>query len=98
MKLENTDIIIAPFITEKSTEQKDKQHTLCFKVHRDANKIMVKKAVEALFKTNVATVRLINYAGKAKRYGRFSGHRSDWKKAYVTLKPDAKMIEYFEVV
>jgi len=98
MKLEHTDIIIAPYITEKSTDLKDSHRLLCFKVHRDANKIMVKKAVEELFKTDVAWVRVLNFRGKEKRFGRFSGQRPKWKKAYVKLKENAKMIEYFEVV
>jgi large subunit ribosomal protein L23 len=59
---------------------------------------MVKEAVETLFKTQVDTVRIMNFQGKEKRYGRFSGRRPGWKKAYVKLKPGAKMIEYFEVV
>lgn len=98
MKLNNTDIIIAPMVTEKSTDLKEKQHLLCFKVHRDSNKITIKKAVETLFKTQVEWVRVINFQGKQKRYGRYSGTRSAWKKAYVKLKKNAKMIEYFEVV
>ncbi len=97
MKLENTDIILAPFITEKSTDLKDQQKVLCFKVHKHANKIMVKTAVEKLFKTEVDTVKLMNYSGKEKRYGKYTGKRSSWKKAYVKLTPKAKMIEYFEV-
>lgn len=98
MKLRNTDIIIAPMVTEKSTDLKEKEHLLCFKVHRDSNKITIKKAVELLFKTQVEWVRVMNFKGKQKRYGRYSGTRSSWKKAYVKLKKDAKMIEYFEVV
>ena len=98
MKLEHTDIIVAPYITEKSTDLKDQQRLLCFKVHRSANKIMVKNAVEEIFKTEVDWVKVMNYKGKAKRFGRFSGNRPAWKKAYVKLKENAKMIEYFEVV
>ncbi len=98
MNLNYTDVIIAPFITEKSTDLKDQQRLLCFKVHRNANKITIKRAVEELFKTQVQWVKVLNYKGKEKRFGRYSGHRSSWKKAYVKLKPDAKMIEYFEVV
>jgi large subunit ribosomal protein L23 len=98
MKLKYTDIIVAPLLTEKSTELKDNQHLLCFKIHKDANKISVKKAVEEIFKTQVEEVRIMNYRGKEKRYGRFTGRRPSWKKAYVKLKKDAKMIEYFEVV
>jgi len=98
MRLQNTEIIIAPFITEKSTDLKDSERFLCFKVHKNANKIMIKKAVEELFKTQVDCVRVMNFDGKEKRFGRFSGRRPSWKKAYVKLKKDAKMIEYFEVV
>lgn len=98
MRLGNTNIIIAPFITEKSTDLKDRERLLCFKVHRDANKIMIKKAVEELFETQVEWVRVMNFTGKEKRFGRFTGKRPSWKKAYIKLKKDAKMIEYFEVV
>ena len=98
MKLELADVILAPLITEKSTGLKDKQRTLCFKVHRDANKILIKQAVEELFKTKVDWVKVSRFQGKEKRYGRFTGRRADWKKAYVKLKPDVKMIEYVEVI
>ena len=98
MKRKAADIIVSPLVTEKSTDLKDKERLLCFKVHRDANKIEIKKAVEELFKTRVEYVRVLNYKGKMKRFGRFTGRRSAWKKAYVKLKEDAKMVEYIEVV
>lgn len=98
MNLKYSDIIIAPLVTEKSTDLKEKERLLCFKVHREANKITVKKAVEELFKTKVESVRILNFQGKLKRFGRYSGKRPSWKKAYVKLRKDAKMIEYFEVV
>jgi large subunit ribosomal protein L23 len=98
MRLKNTEIIIAPMLTEKSTDLKDQQRMLCFKVHRDANKISIKKAVEELFKTQVESVKVLNFKGKEKRYGRYRGFRPSWKKAYVKLEKNAKMIEYFEVV
>jgi len=98
MNLKNTDIIVGPLITEKSTDLKEKERLLCFKVHRNSNKISIKKAVEDLFKTQVEWVRVMNFKGKQKRYGRYTGTRPNWKKAYVKLKKDAKMIEYFEVV
>jgi large subunit ribosomal protein L23 len=98
MKLAYGEMILAPMVTEKSTTLKDSQRLLCFKVHRDANKIMVKKAVEELFKTKVESVRILNFQGKEKRHGRYTGRRADWKKAYVKLSPDAKMIEYVEVI
>jgi large subunit ribosomal protein L23 len=39
----------------------------------------------------------VNQVGKLRRRGRFSGYRSDWKKAYVTLKKGEKMPEYAEI-
>ena len=98
MKLKQTDIIFAPLVTEKSTALKEKERLLCFKVHRDANKIEIKQAVEKLFNTQVEWVKVINYLGKQKRFGRYTGRRPSWKKAYVKIKPDAKMVEYVEVV
>jgi len=98
MKLESRDIIVAPFVTEKSTDCKEKNRVLAFKVHRAANKIMIKNAVEEIFKTKVAWVRVLNCTGKEKRFGRYTGHKADWKKAYVKLKDDVKMIEYVEVL
>ena len=59
--------------------------------------MLVKAAVEQLFKVKVADVRTVNQAGKLRRRGRFSGYRSDWKKAYVTLKAGEKMPEYAEI-
>jgi len=90
------EVIRRPLITEKSTLLKESQRTLCFEVHRDATKPEIKKAVEQLFSTKVATVRVSNVHGKVKRQGRYSGQRPDWKKAYVVLKKDEKMIEFFE--
>ena len=58
----------------------------------------IRQAVEALFKVKVAQVRTQSVTGKNKRVGRFEGKRSDWKKAYVTLKPGQKTVEYFEAV
>jgi len=46
----------------------------------------------------VASVRTESVRGKEKRVGRFLGRRPDWKKAYVTLKPGEKPVEYFEAV
>jgi large subunit ribosomal protein L23 len=54
----------------------------------------VKQAVETLFKVKVEGVRTANFVGKERKRGRFSGFRSDWKKAYVRLKPGQKMPEY----
>lgn len=90
------EVIRRPLITEKAAILKETQHTVCFEVHRDATKPEIKKAVEALFETKVANVRVARVHGKAKRQGRFVGHRPDWKKAWVVLKKDQKMIEFFD--
>ncbi len=65
-------------------------------MHRDATKPEIKKAVEVLFDTKVADVRVARVHGKVKRQGRYVGRRPDWKKAWVVLKKDQKMIEFFE--
>jgi large subunit ribosomal protein L23 len=92
------DVILAPLITEKSTLMKEKIGVLAFRVDRRANKVEIRKAVETIFKVKVAAVRTENVLGKEKRVGRSLGRRSDWKKAYVTLRPGEKSIEFFEAV
>lgn len=89
-------VILAPVITEKSTDLKDKARILCFRVAKRAGKIEIKKAVEQLFKVKVSKVRTMNTHGKWVRRGRYTGQKPDWKKAYVTLAEGQKMIEYFE--
>jgi large subunit ribosomal protein L23 len=90
------DVLRRPLITEKSTDLKESQGTVCFEVHRDATKPEIKKAVESLFGVKVADVRVANMHGKVKRQGRYVGRRPDWKKAFVVLKKGEKMIEFFE--
>lgn len=91
------EVIKRPIVTEKAVGKKDAERTLCFAVHSDANKTLVKAAVEQLFKVKVAEVRTTNQVGKLRRRGKFSGYRSDWKKAYVVLKTGQKMPEYAEI-
>ena len=92
MKL--TDVIRRPLVTEKTTQLREDGKTVVFEVARDANKIDVKRAVEKLLGAKVDGVRTANTQGKLKRQGRFVGRRSDWKKAYVTLKEGDK-IDFF---
>jgi len=91
------EVIKRPLVTEKGVAKKDAERTLCFEVAPDANKVQVKAAVEHLFKVKVAEVRTSNHVGKMRRRGRFSGYRSNWKKAYVTLKAGEKIPEYAEI-
>ena len=89
------DIIRVPRITEKGARLKEKNNVLTFEVKIDANKVQVKKAIEGIFKVKVVDVTTVKSAGKKKRMGQRLGRRSDWKKAYVTLKPGEK-IDIFE--
>ena len=70
--------------TEKSSLMMA-ENKYVFEVDRRAGKSEIKKAVETLFKVEVAEVRTMTVRGKIKRMGRFSGKRPDWKKAIVTL-------------
>jgi large subunit ribosomal protein L23 len=91
------EVIKRPIVTEKAVSKKDTERTLCFEVASGANKTLVKAAVEQLFKVKVADVRTGNQVGKLRRRGKFSGYRSNWKKAYVTLKAGQKIPEYAEI-
>jgi large subunit ribosomal protein L23 len=91
------ETIRRPIVTEKGLTKKEEENTLCFEVHKDANKIHVKAAVEKLFNVKVADVRVLNNEGKLRRRGRFAGYRPDWKKAYVRLKAGEKVPEYAEL-
>ena len=94
MKL--TEVIRRPLVTEKTTVMREDGRTLVFEVARTANKIDIKRAVEKLFGAKVADVRTALAHGKEKRQGRFSGRRSDWKKAYVVLREGEKLPEFVE--
>ena len=89
------DVILKPVITEKSMNAMgDKKYT--FMVHVDANKSMIKEAVEKMFPgTKVASVNTMNYDGKTKRRGMSIGKTAATKKAIVQLTEDSKEIEIF---
>ncbi|HHV18262.1 MAG TPA: 50S ribosomal protein L23 [Thermoanaerobacterales bacterium] len=91
------DIIIRPWITEKSMDmQQEKKYV--FVVDRRSNKTEIKNALESIFGVKVAKVNTVNMRGKMKRMGRFEGKRPDWKKAIITLTDDSKTIEFFEAL
>src|SRR6202163_3533338 len=90
------EVIRRPIITEKGLGVKETQHTVVFEVSKDATKTQIKEAVQTIFKVKVDAVRTAIYHGKFRRRGRAEGFRRDWKKAYVKLAPDEKMIEYAE--
>jgi large subunit ribosomal protein L23 len=80
-------VLQAPVISEKSTIAAEKDKRFVFKVLKNATKKQVKSAVEVMFNVEVDSVHVLNVKGKQKRFGRSLGQRSDWKKAYVKLKP-----------
>ena len=87
-------VLVQPLLTEKITGLREQTNTVGFVVHPEANRVQVKQAVETLLKVKVEKVNLMNVRGKMKRLGRFAGRRSDWKKAFVTLKEGEKLEMY----
>lgn len=79
------DVLQGPCLTEKASLAQEGDGTVVFKVHPDANKIEVKKAVELMFDVKVGDVRTVSMRGKRKRVGKTLGSTNDWKKAYVSL-------------
>ena len=89
------DVIQKPIVTEKSMNaMASKKYT--FIVHPEANKAMIKEAVEKMFPgTKVASVNTMNCEGKVKRRGMTYGKTAASKKAIVKLTEDSKEIEIF---
>ena len=90
------DIILKPFITEKSMDAMgDKKYT--FLVHTDATKTQIKEAVEKMFAgTKVKSVNTMNLDGKKRRRGMVVGKTAKTKKAIVQLTAESADIEIFE--
>ncbi|MEL6125519.1 MAG: 50S ribosomal protein L23 [Pseudomonadota bacterium] len=85
VKAELYDVIRKPIITEKSTMASE-NNAVVFEVAIDANKPVIKEAVEALFNVKVKAVNTVVTKGKVKRFRGKLGTRKDVKKAYVTLE------------
>jgi len=99
--MNNYQIIIRPILSEKSFESikgsvKIRAKMYTFEVHKDATKPQIKKAIEEIFKVKVEKVNTANFDGKPKRQGRTEGTTRAWKKAYVQLTKDSKVIEFFD--
>lgn len=78
-------IVRKPRVTEKGLKMVERHHAYPFEVALDANKVEIRKAVEAIFNVKVRKVRTQTYMGKLKRMGRWYGRRPTWKKAIVQL-------------
>ena len=89
------DVILKPVLTEKSMSgMGEKKYT--FLVHPEANKTMIKEAVEKMFDgVKVASVNTSRQDGKTKRRGLVYGETAKTKKAIVQLTSDSKDIEIF---
>lgn len=81
------NVLLEPRISEKSTMVADKNNQFVFKVANSANKEQIKRAVEMMFKVEVASVQVCIVRGKTKTFKNILGSRQNWKKAYVKLKP-----------
>ncbi|HOO39172.1 MAG TPA: 50S ribosomal protein L23 [Deltaproteobacteria bacterium] len=92
-----TQIIEKPIITEKGTMLRQDGNQLVFAVHKDANKIEIKQAIEDLFSVHVEDVKTMVVKGKTKRWGMHQYKRRAWKKAIVTLR-QGESIEFYEGV
>jgi large subunit ribosomal protein L23 len=91
------DIIKRPVITERTSDlMANKKYV--FEVDLRANKTEIRQAIEQIFKVKVVNVNTMRVPAKPKRYGRYSGYTSEWKKAIVSLSEDSKELEFFESV
>lgn len=90
MNLTEHDTVKYMMRTEKSTrDAKDGKYLFC--VNKSANKIQIKRAVEAIYNVKVDEVNTVISPGKWRRVGRSEGRKPDWKKAVVTLKKGYKI-------
>lgn len=83
-------VLIRPVVTEK-TASLAQFNQYVFLVHRDANKTMIKDAVQKAFKVKVVNVRTVNQAGKLKRRGMRWVHRPSRKRAIITLAKGSQL-------
>ncbi|HNW14719.1 MAG TPA: 50S ribosomal protein L23 [Anaerolineaceae bacterium] len=94
------DVLRRPIVTEKTNYMVTKLHQYVFEVADDANRTMVKDAVEKLFNVNVLRVNIINAPAKRSRRARSRRlliRNAEYKKAVVTLSPEDR-IPIFEGV
>jgi len=88
--LQAYDVILAPVITEKSSEASEANQVV-FKVRVDATKPQIKAAVEQLFGVKVVAVNTLTRKGKVKRFRGVEGRQKDMKKAIVKLAEGEKV-------
>jgi large subunit ribosomal protein L23 len=89
--MSNTNVIIRPLITEKSTQQAQARNEYVFEVHKSANKPEIKQAVEKLYDVKVADVRTMTRRGKPRRTRKGETTTSAFKRAIVKLEENSKI-------
>lgn len=95
-KSQYASVILHPAVSEKAARA-EAQNQYAFVVKLAANKSLVKQAIKELYGVTPLRVRMMNYSGKATRFGRLTGRRANWKKAIVTL-PKGQTIRIHEGV
>lgn len=89
-------VILRPIITEKSTDLQVSDNQYVFEVHKSANKIEIRNAIEMVFGVRVTGVRTQVMRGDLRRVGQFWGKKRSWKKAVVSVHPDDSIDLYGE--
>lgn len=81
------EVIRERVFSERTTEAQEKHNRYTFRVHPQANKIQIRRAVEQAFRVTVLDVNTMWVRGKRRVYGRLEGRGAHWKKAIVTVAP-----------
>lgn len=89
-------VILRPIITEKTTDLQVSDNQYVFEVHKSANKIEIRNAIEMVFGVRVTGVRTQVMRGDLRRVGQFWGKKRSWKKAVVSVHPDDSIDLYGE--
>ena len=89
--MDSTQIIIKPIITEKSSWESEHRNRYSFRVHPQANKHMIRQAIEALYSVRVTAVATQNRLGKYRRTRYGMVRTRNWKKATIELHPDDRI-------
>ena len=89
------EVLRRPLVTEKTSAQREEENQYAFEVAPDANKVELRRAVEAVFGVRVVAVRTSNVRGKIKRFKRGHAKKPNWKRALVTLR-EGDSIDLFE--
>ncbi|MFN2397403.1 MAG: 50S ribosomal protein L23 [Gemmatimonadaceae bacterium] len=87
--------VVRPLVTEKSSAAYQERGEYTFRVHPEATKTDIRRAIEKLFGVHVTGVWTSQQRGKSRRMGKTAGRRPHWKKAIVKLR-DGDTIEIFE--